>query len=111
MEQLQKAAYAVIGSGDLLLEKAKEFPGQARELPTKTRSFFEGRQQGAVKLYGQLAKRGETLFKSIARSKPVKRAADQTKQARSQIKGAVTSIGKAVGSQAEAAKSAADKVG
>jgi hypothetical protein len=89
MDQWKKAPYAVLGTGDLAIEKAAEIYGKASSIGRKARDVGQ--------LYDGLAGRGEALVKRIQRSKTAKRAVDGTKQATRQVKGAVTSIRKAVG--------------
>lgn len=87
MTTLKKAPYAVIGTGEFAVEKARSLLGKAR---STGRTDIE-------KAYEDLANRGEGLVKRIRRSKPAKRAADGTRQATRQLKGAATSIRKAFG--------------
>lgn len=87
----KKAPYAVLGTGELAVEKAAEFYGKVSSIGQKARRTDIGR------LYDGLADRGEALAKRIQRSKTAKRAVQGTKQATRQFKGAVTSIRKAVG--------------
>ena len=106
------AKYAVnvaLGTGDFVVEKAKELAGNLRQFDPRT--FWSERQQQLFSAYDELAKRGETLRKSITRSAPAKRAIDQTKVARTQVKAASTSVKKAFEAGAETAKTAAKKVG
>jgi hypothetical protein len=98
-----------LGTGDLLVEKTKNVAGTVRG--AYTRGYWTQRRRQVVKTYGELAARGETLRKSITRSRPAKQAGEQTKVARSRVKAARTSVGKAVGANLGAAKSAARKVG
>jgi hypothetical protein len=91
MDQWKKAPYAVLGTGELAIEKAAELYGKASSISRKARRTDVGQ------LYDGLAGRGQSLIKRIQRSKPAKRAVEGTKQATRQFKGAVTSIRKAVG--------------
>lgn len=59
-DQLKRAGYAVVGSYELVYDKAKALATKA----TKT-----GRKD-LESLYGDLAKRGENVVKKISRSKP-----------------------------------------
>jgi hypothetical protein len=90
METLKKAPYAILGTGDLVVEKAKGIVGKAVQLSTNDRP-------DVAKVYGDLADRGAKLAKRVQRSKPAKRAVEGTKQASRQLKGAATSIRKALG--------------
>jgi hypothetical protein len=91
MDQWKKAPYAVLGTGDLAIEKAAELYGKASSIGRKARRTDVGQ------LFDGLSGRGEALVKRVQRSKTAKRAVDGTKQATRQVKGAVTSIRKAVG--------------
>lgn len=91
MDQWKKAPYAVLGTGDLAIEKATELYGKASSIGRKARGTDAG------KVYDGLAGRGEALVKRIQRSKTARRAVDGGKQASRQLKGAVTSVRKAVG--------------
>ena len=106
------AKYAVnvaLGTGDLVIEKAKDFAGGLRTFDPK--AFWTGYGKQVVRSYDGLAGRGDKLRKTIARSGPAKRAAAQTKVARRQVRAAATSVRKAFGENAGAAKTAAKKVG
>ena len=96
MEQLKKAGYAVIGIGDLAVEKTTEIIGKARTNPKAV-------TKDVGKAFEGLAKRGKTRITGIYRSKPVKRAKEQTKNATRQIKGAATSLRKAAGAEEQKA--------
>jgi siroheme synthase (precorrin-2 oxidase/ferrochelatase) len=89
MEQLKKAPYVLIGTGDFAVQKAKDFVGRARQVRLggpEIAGFYEG-----------LADRGQTVVRQIGRSKPARRAVGGTKQASRQLKGAATSVRKALG--------------
>ena len=109
---MTRAKYAIdvaLGTGDLVVEKAKDFAGNVRKFDPKT--YWSGYGKQLFRAYDDLAGRGEKLRKTISRSGPAKRAAAQTKTARTQVKAAATSVRKAFGENAGAAKSAAKKVG
>jgi hypothetical protein len=91
MDQLKKAPYAVLGTGELAVEKAVELYGKASTFGRKARRTDVGQ------MYDGLAGRGEAVARRLRRSKTAKRAAEGTKQASRQLKGAVTSIRKAAG--------------
>ncbi len=95
MAKTQEVLLAVVGAGDLAVEKIK---GVARLDTTATQTY-----------YRDLVKRGRGLTRTIKNSAPTKRAVAQTKTARSQIKAAATSIGKAVRADATATGAAARK--
>jgi hypothetical protein len=90
MQQVKKAYYAVLGTGDLAVEKSLGLVDRAKVV----------RKIGGddvSEAYTDLAKRGERVIKKVTRSKPAKRAAEGTRQASRQLKGAVTSVRKALG--------------
>lgn len=103
MDQLKKAPYVVLGTGELAVEKAGELYGKAYSISRKARRTDVGQ------LYDGLAGRGEALVNRISRSKTAKRAVEGTKQATRQFKGAVTSIRKAVGMEEEKGSSSSRK--
>jgi transposase len=113
---LRKPFYALIGAGEAAVEAGKALLTRARgvkpeEVQHRLSASATTSRKWVTKRYTSWEKRGERLAKQISKSAPAKRAADQTKQARSQVKAAATSIRKAVGAQADAAKSTAKKVG
>ena len=85
--------YAVIGAGDLAVEKARD----VRKIVDPS-------------VYSDLVDRGRDLTGRIAKAAPTKKAVDRTRTARSQAKAAATSVRKAVKANATAARSAAEKV-
>jgi hypothetical protein len=112
----RKPFYALIGAGDAAVESGKALWNRARGVqPEKVRQRISASadtsRRWVTKRYASWAKRGERLSTQVSNSAPAKRAAAQTKQARSQVKAAATSVRKAVGAQTDAAKSAAKKVG
>jgi hypothetical protein len=88
--QIKKAPYAALGTGEAVVEKARDLAGKARTLRSTSR-------QDVVRTYEDVAKRGERLVNRIQRSKLARRAAEGTRQASRQLKGAATSIRKALG--------------
>lgn len=113
---MRKPFYALIGAGEEAIEAGKSLVTSARQVkPDQLRQRLSASantsRKWATKRYRAWAKRGERLTTQVSKSAPAKRAAEQTKQARSQVKAAATSIRKAVGAQADAAKTAAKKVG
>jgi hypothetical protein len=96
MTKAQELMYAVVGVGDLALEKARN----AGKLADR---------KASQKVYRDLVKRGRTLSTGIRNSGPTKQAVAQTKSARTQVKSAATSVGKAVRANTKATKSAASK--
>jgi hypothetical protein len=91
MDQLKKAPYAVLGTGELAVEKAVELYGKASTIGRKARRTDAGQ------VYDSLAGRGEAVVRRLRRSKTANRAVEGTKQASRQLKGAVTSIRRAAG--------------
>jgi hypothetical protein len=94
MEQVKKAYYAALGTGDLAVEKSVGLLERAKGVRK-----IDG--DDVSQAYTELAKRGEKVIKKVTRSKPAKRAAEGTKQASRQLKGAVTSVRKALGIEEE----------
>jgi hypothetical protein len=93
MSKTKEVLYAVIGAGDLTIEKVR---GAGRIVDPG--------------LYSDLVGRGRDLTGRIAKAAPTKKAVDRTRTARSQAKAAATSVRKAVRANATAARSAAGKV-
>ena len=118
----KQALYAVAGVADLAVSTIRHLPADAAKL----RERIPGE---AVKTYGQLVRRGETLVTGVRRSRPSRQAAQATRTAvsrtkaantrvrrstattRSSVKGAGTSARKAAAADTKAAKAAAAKVG
>lgn len=92
MARAQELLYAVVGAGDLAVEKMR-----AND-PTATRE-----------LYDDFVKRGRAISTKVRSSAPTKQAVAQTKIARSQVKAAGTSVRKAVRAGAKATQSAASR--
>jgi hypothetical protein len=82
MTRAQELIYALVGIGDLTVEKARNISAPSRK--------------DAEKLYEDVVKRGRVLSSRIRTSAPTKEAVTQTKTARTQVKKAATSVGKAV---------------
>ena len=104
MDYIKRYGYAVVGTGNLVLDTTKQAFQRTVSFVTET-----GRKD-TTKAYQGLVERGEKIVGSIQRSVPVKRAGEQTKVARTQLKSAVTSVKKALGAQTEAVKASAKKV-
>lgn len=96
MAKTQELLYAVIGAGDLTVEKVRGL----RELTDRKQT---------EKVYKDFVKRGRTISTRIRNSAPTKTAVAQTKTARSQVKAAATSVRKAVKADVRATTSAATK--
>jgi hypothetical protein len=94
--------YAPLGAGQLLIEKARELPGKAKNVSAW--------RKNVSKAYQDLAERGEKLFSSIRGSAYTRRAIDQTRTAQSQVKAANTGVRKAVRTTGAATRAAAKKV-
>jgi hypothetical protein len=96
LAKTQELLYAVIGAGDLTVEKVRGL----RDLTDRKQS---------EKVYKDFVKRGRTISTRIKNSAPTKTAVAQTKAARSQVKAAATSVRKAVKADVRATTSAATK--
>jgi hypothetical protein len=118
----KQALYAVAGVADLAVSTIRHLPTDAAKL--------RGRIPGeAVKTYGQLVRRGETLVTGVRRSRPTRQATEATRNAvsrtkaantrarnsarstRTSAKAASTTVRRAAAADTKAAKAAASKVG
>jgi hypothetical protein len=97
MPKTEEILYAVVGAGDLAVQKARD--------ATKITDRKTGERY-----YKDFVKRGRDLSGRIRNSGPTKAAASQTKTARRQVKAASTSVAKAAGANVKAARTAAKKV-
>jgi hypothetical protein len=118
----KQALYAVAGVADLAVSTLRHLPADAAKL----RARLPGE---AVKTYGQLVRRGETLVGGARRSRPTREAAQATRTAvsrtkaantrartsarstRTSARAAGTSVRRAAAADTKAAKAAASKVG
>ena len=115
----KQALYAVAGAADLAVSTLRHLPAEAAKL----RARLPGE---AVKTYGELARRGETLVTGVRRSRPTRQATEATRTAvsrantrvrrstattRSSVKSAGTSARKAAAADTKAVRAAASKVG
>jgi hypothetical protein len=118
----RQALYAVAGAADLAVSTLRHLPAEAARL----RARLPGE---AVRTYGELARRGETLVTGARRSRPTRQATGATRVAvsrakaantrvrrstastRSSVKAAGTSARKAAAADTKAVKAAASKVG
>jgi hypothetical protein len=118
----KQALYAVAGAADLAVSTIRHLPAEA----AKMRDRLPGE---AVKAYGQLVRRGETLVTGVRRSRPTRQANEATRNAasrtraantrarnsarstRTSAKAASTTVRRAAAADASAAKAAASKVG
>jgi hypothetical protein len=118
----KQALYAVAGVADLAVSTIRHLPADAARL----RDRLPGE---AVKTYGELVRRGESLVTGVRRSRPTRQAAEATRTAvsrtkaadtrvrrsakttRSSVKSAGTSARRAAAADARAVKDAATKVG
>ena len=118
----RQALYAVAGVADLAVSTIRHLPSAAARL----RDRLPGE---AVKTYGQLVRRGESLVTGVRRSRPTREAAEATRTAvsrtkaantrvrrstrttRSSVKSAGTSTRKAAAADAKAVRDAAARVG
>jgi hypothetical protein len=118
----KQALYAVAGVADLAVSTIRHLPADAARL----RDRLPGE---AVKTYGDLVRRGESLVTGVRRSRPTRQAAEATRTAashtkaantrvrrsakttRSSVRSAGTSTRRAAAADARAVKDAATKVG
>ena len=118
----KQARYAVAGAADLAVSTIRHLPEEAAKLRGRLPSE-------AVKTYGQLVRRGETLVTGVRRSRPTRQAPEATRNAvsrtkaantrarnsarstRTSAKAASTTVRRAAAADTKAAKSAASKVG
>jgi hypothetical protein len=108
----REALHAALGLGDLAVEKTKEFAGGIRDFDLQKFQKLAGtRQRKFTKTYNGLVKRGAAVLSGVKRSQPVKRVSEETEVARRQVKTAARSVKKAAVANAEAARTAVEKVG
>jgi len=118
----KQALYAVAGAADLAVSTIRHLPADAAKL----RGLIPAE---AVKAYGELVRRGETLVTGVRRSRPTRQATEATRNAasrtkaartrvrrstattRTSVKSAGTSARKAAAADTKAVKAAASKVG
>jgi hypothetical protein len=118
----KQALYAVAGMADLAVSTIRHLPADAARL----RDRLPGE---AVKTYGVLVRRGESLITGVRRSRPTRQAAEATRTAvphtkaantrvrrsakttRSSVQSAGTSTRRAAAADTRAVKDAATKVG
>ena len=96
MAKAQDLLFAVVGVGDLAVEKASGLTKIADRKSTQ-------------KVYEDFVKRGQTFSKKVRNSAATKQALAQTKTARTQIKAASTSVSKAVQANVQATRSIAQR--
>ena len=118
----KQALYAVAGVADLAVSTIRHLPAEAAKMRDRL-------PDEAVKTYGQLVRRGETLVTGVRRSRPTRQANEATRNAasrtraantrarnsarstRTSAKAASTTVRRAAAADTKAAKSAASKVG
>jgi hypothetical protein len=118
----KQALYAVAGVADLAVSTIRHLPAEAAKMRDRL-------PDEAVKTYGQLVRRGETLVTGVRRSRPTRQATEATRNAvsrtkaantrarnsarstRTSAKAASTTVRRAAAAETKAAKSAASKVG
>ena len=118
----KQALYAVAGVADLAVSTIRHLPAEAAKMRDRL-------PDEAVKTYGQLVRRGETLVTGVRRSRPTRQATEATRNAvsrtkaantrvrrstkttRSSVKSAGTTARRAAASDTKAVKAAATKVG
>ena len=79
----KQALYAVAGVADLAVSTIRHLPAEAAKLRDRL-------PDEAVKTYGQLVRRGETLVTGVRRSRPTRQATEATRNAVSRTKAANT---------------------
>ena len=118
----KQALYAVAGVADLAVSTIRHLPADAAKLRDRL-------PNEAVKTYGQLVRRGETLVTGVRRSRPTRQATEATRNAvsrtkaantrarnsarstRTSAKAASTTVRRAAAADTKAVKAAASKVG
>ena len=118
----KQALYAVAGVADLAVSTIRHLPAEAAKMRDRL-------PDEAVKTYGQLVRRGETLVTGVRRSRPTRQATEATRNAvsrtkaantrarnsarstRTSAKSAGTTVRRAAAADTKAARSAASKVG
>jgi hypothetical protein len=118
----KQALYAVAGVADLAVSTIRHLPAEAAKMRDRL-------PDEAVKTYGQLVRRGETLVTGVRRSRPTRQATEATRNAvsrtkaantrarnsarstRTSAKAASTGVRRAAAADTKAAKAAASKVG
>lgn len=118
----KQALYAVAGAADLAVSTIRHLPAEAAKMRDRL-------PDEAVKAYGQLVRRGETLVTGVRRSRPTRQATEATRNAvsrtkaantrarnsarstRTSAKAASTTVRRAAAADTKAAKAAASKVG
>jgi hypothetical protein len=118
----KQALYAVAGVADLAVSTIRHLPAEAAKMRDRL-------PDEAVKTYGQLVRRGETLVTGVRRSRPTRQATEATRNAvsrtkaantrarnsarstRTSAKAASTTVRRAAAADTKAAKTAAGKVG
>jgi hypothetical protein len=118
----KQALYAVAGVADLAVSTIRHLPAEAAKMRDRL-------PDEAVKTYGQLVRRGETLVTGVRRSRPTRQATEATRNAvsrtkaantrarnsarstRTSAKAASTTVRRAAAADTKAAKAAASKVG
>jgi hypothetical protein len=118
----KQALYAVAGVADLAVSAIRHLPAEAAKMRDRL-------PNEAVKTYGQLVRRGETMVTGVRRSRPTRQATEATRNAvsrtkaantrarnsarstRTSAKAASTSVRRAAAADTKAAKAAASKVG
>ena len=84
MAKAQEVLFAVVGAGDLAIDKVKGI----RKVADRKRN---------EKMYEDLVKRGRTLSTQVKNSKPGKQVRTGTEVAKEQINDAAKNVGKALG--------------
>ena len=99
----KQALYAVAGVADLAVSTIRHLPADAARL----RDRLPGE---AVRTYGQLVQRGESLVTGVRRSRPTRQAAEATRTASSRTKAATTRVRRSAKTTRSSVKSAGTSV-
>ena len=81
----KQALYAVAGVADLAVSTIRHLPAEAAKMRDRL-------PDEAVKTYGQLVRRGETLVTGVRRSRPTRQATEATRNAVSRTKAAKVQV-------------------
>ena len=99
----KQALYAVAGVADLAVSTIRHLPAEAAKMRDRL-------PDEAVKTYGQLVRRGETLVTGVRRSRPTRQATEATRNAVSRTKAANTRARNSARSTRTSAKAASTTV-
>ena len=95
----KQALYAFVGVADLAVSTIQHLPADAAKLRGRIPAE-------AVKAYGELVRRGETLVTGVRRSRPTRQATEATRNAASRTKAARTRVRRSTATTRTSVKSA-----